>query len=587
MTDPEEAQMPMFSAREKVLFTLLAIGMSARTFGQDLHGETTRVSVSYAGQEANKDSLDPVLSADARFVAFKSEASNLVAGDTNNAIDAFVHDRVTGATVRVSVGSSGVEGNGFCLNASISADGRFVVFGSTASNLVPGDTNGTADVFVHELSSGQTSRASVDSSGVQGNDWSNAWGDSAAISADVRYVAFSSLASNLVSGDTNGTSDVFVHDRIAGQTMRASVGSAGTQSALYSSNPSLSADGRFVAFQSLSGSLAGSDTNLAEDIFVHDRQSGSTTLVSSSSAGNAGNAASFEPSIGSDGRFVAFTSFASDLVTMDTNGTADVFVHDRQTGQTERVSVDGTGAEALLGSTRPALSPDGRYVAFESGASNLVPGDTNAKLDVFVHDRQTGNTWRVSLDGAGIQGNRDSIQASLSADARFVAFAGDSSNLVAGDTNAAADVFVHDEFDCTPSTYCTAKATSHLCAPFIQSIGAPSISAPRAFTIATTELEDGKNALTFFGATGAAAAPFQDGYLCVQPPIYRLAIQNSGGSGLCQGSISYTLEDLLEHGAGGPHVTVGGLLYCQTWGRDPLDAFGSSLSDALFIQVCP
>lgn len=585
MKSSEAFKMLCSTARTSILLAATFLTSSAIATAQI--GETTRVSVDSAGIQANNDSIHPALSADARFVAFKSEATNLVLGDTNGAIDVFVHDRATGATLRVNVDSSGAEANGFSLNPSISADGRFVVFGSVASNLVLGDSNGTADVFVRDLATGQTTRASVDSAGNEGNDWSNTWGDTASISADGRLVAFSSFASNLVPEDTNGAVDVFVRDVVLGQTVRVSVDSKGTQGDLVSSFPAISANGRYVALQSLAGNFDAGDTNLAEDIFVHDRQTGGMAWVSVDPAGGPGNAASYGPSISADGRFVAFTSYASNLLPSDTNNAADVFVRDRVTGQLWRVSVDSTGIEGNLGSAQPAISADGRYVTFESGASNLVPGDTNGELDVFVHDLQTGETVRASTDGAGGQVNRESREPSISADGRLVGFTSDATNLVPGDTNGVADVFVHDAFDCTPSTYCTAKTTSHLCFPAIQGIGAPSLGDPSGFTISTTQLEDNKNSLTFFGTTGAAGVPFQDGFLCVQPPLYRLSIQNSGGTSICEGSISYTLADILAHSAGGPLVTAGTLVYCQTWGRDPLDSYGSSLSDALRIQVCP
>jgi|GEM_PF-1585857 len=223
-----------------------------------------RVSVASGGTQGNGDSGCPSISADGRYVAFQSYASNLVPGDTNGTWDVFVHDRLTGQTTRVSVASDGTQGNGDSECPSISADGRYVAFASLASNLVPGDTNGTWDVFVHDRLTGQTTRVSVASGGAQGN--SGSWCPS--ISADGRYVAFQSYASNLVPGDTNGVLDVFVHDRLTGQTTRVSVASDGTQGDSYSFGSSISADGRYVAFSSLASNLVPGDTNDKPDIFV-------------------------------------------------------------------------------------------------------------------------------------------------------------------------------------------------------------------------------------------------------------------------------------------------------------------------------
>jgi Tol biopolymer transport system component len=281
-----------------------------------------RVSVASDGAQGNGDSFDNSISADGRYIAFASRASNLVAGDTNGKQDIFVHDRLTGQTTRVSVASDGAQGNGDSGQPVISADGRFVAFYSSASNLVPGDTNGVEDVFVHDRLTGQTTRVSVASDGAQGNGPS--WGPS--ISADGRFVAFESRASNLVPGDTNGTTDVFVHDRHTGQTMRVSVASDGREGNSYSWLARISADGRFVVFTSDASNLVAGDTNGTWDVFVHDRLTGQTTMVSVASDGTPGNGRSIGVSISGDGRFVAFMSEASNLVAGDTNGTWDVFV---------------------------------------------------------------------------------------------------------------------------------------------------------------------------------------------------------------------------------------------------------------------
>ena len=424
---------------------------------------TERVSVDSAGGQANNGSLSPAISADGRFVAFASAASNLVPGDTNGGVDIFVHDRQTGATERVSVDSAGAQANNpFIFSPpAISGDGRFVAFDSAASNLVPGDTNGALDVFVHDRLTGATERVSVDSAGVQGNSSSTF----PAISADGRFVAFVSEASNLVAGDTNGAenafagNDVFVRDRVTRQTERMSVDSAGGQANNnFIESTAISADGRVVAFVSAASNLVPGDTNGTLDVFVHDRQTGATERVSVDSAGGQANSPFLAVgglAISADGRFVAFDSLASNLVPGDTNGTLDVFVRDRQTGATERMSVDSVGAQGNDISGSPAISADGRFVAFASEASNLVAGDTNRSgnafsgTDVFVHDRATGQTERVSVDSAGGQADNFSSGFNLrgfaiSADGRFVAFESFASNLVPGDSNNTSDVFVRD-----------------------------------------------------------------------------------------------------------------------------------------------
>ncbi|MEG4281337.1 calcium-binding protein [Microcoleus sp. MON1_C1] len=356
-------------------------------FVRDLSTNTTaRVSVSGAGNQGNSNSRSPSISGNGRFVAFASDASNLVPGDTNAPNqDIFVRDLLTNTNTRVSVSSTGNQGNDNSGRPSISADGRFVAFGSGATNLVPGDTNNRNDIFVHDLSINTTTRISVSGAGNQGNSGSG----TASISADGRFVAFSSEASNLVPGDTNNNEDIFVRDLLTNTTTRVSVDSAGNQAFGPSRESYISGDGRFVAFSSLASNLVPGDTNGNRDIFVRDLSTNTTTRVSVDSAGNPGNGQSYAPSISSDGRFVAFSSI-SNLVPGDTNNRDDIFVRDLSTNTTTRVSVSGAGNQGNDGSFSPSISADGPRVVFSSGADNLVPGDTNNRSDIFVAD--IGNT---------------------------------------------------------------------------------------------------------------------------------------------------------------------------------------------------
>src|SRR6266446_2495738 len=365
-------------------------------------------------------------------------------------------------TERVSVASGGTEGNDASLGSALSADGRFVAFDSAATDLVAGDTNRVSDVFVHDRQTGTTERVSVASDGAQGNGKSGllSLAFPPALSAEGRVVAFVSFATNLVAGDTNGATDVFVHDRQTGTTERVSVASDGTESNAACLGSALSADGRFVAFQSDATDLVASDTNGTTDVFVQDRQTGMTERVSVASDGTQANNASSYPALSADGRFVAFQSDATNLVAGDTNGATDVFVQDRQTGTTERVSIASGGTQGNGFSAGPALSADGRFVAFHDTATNLVAGDTNGATDVFVHDRQKGTTERVSVASDGTQGNGPSSGAALSGDGGLVAFHGTATNLVAGDANGAYDVFVHSRPVSTTTTSTTQPATT-------------------------------------------------------------------------------------------------------------------------------
>jgi hypothetical protein len=334
----------------------------------------------------------------------------------------------------------GGEETGNSANPSISADGRYAAFDSAATSLVSGDTNGVRDVFVRDRIAGATYLISKSSAGVEGDTASYR----PSFSSDGRYVAFHSYATNLVSGDTNGKEDVFVRDRQTGTTMLVSKDSAGVVGNDHSYVASISADGRYVAFVSVATNLVAGDSNGAEDVFVRDRQTGTTWLVSRNSAGVEGDAGSSVPSISTDGRYVTFESDATNLVAGDTNGKTDVFVRDRQTGTTTLVSKNSAGVEGNDHAYDPSISADGRYVAFWSPATNLVTGDTNAALDIFVRDRNTGTTWRVSKSSAGVEGDAGSTYSKISADGRYVTFNSEATNLVAGDTNGYADIFVRD-----------------------------------------------------------------------------------------------------------------------------------------------
>jgi Tol biopolymer transport system component len=414
---------------------LIGLGCLA---GAVLAGSTRRVSVDTAGGEADGPSDTPAVSADGRIVAFTSDATDLVSGDTNGRLDVFVHDRSTRTTTRVSVSSSGAQANHGSKNPALSASGRYVVFESLASNLVSGDTNGAWDVFRHDRQTGTTTRVSVSSAGAQGNGPSIG----AAITGYGDIVAFSSTATNLVSGDTNGDSDVFVHDVSSGTTTRVSTTASGGQADGPSGYPSVSADNDLVAFHSDATNLVGGDTNATSDVFVKDRGSGGVTRVSVSSAGTQGNGFSGWSDLSADGRYVVFDSQATNLVSGDINGRTDVFLHDRDTGTTTRLSVSTAGVQGDGTSSSPSIDRNGQYVAFWSRATNLVAGDTNGAADIFLRDLRKSTTSRVSLDSAGLEADGDSFRPRLSEGGCVAVFQSDATDLVSGDTNAVTDVFV-------------------------------------------------------------------------------------------------------------------------------------------------
>lgn len=513
---------------------------------------TTRVSVGPAGLQSDGPCLGPsMVSFNGRFVTFTGNATNLVAGDTNNHADAFVHDLTTSVTSCVSVSSAGILGNDSSVDPRISADGRLVVYTSTATNLVPGDTNGYDDVFVHDRSTGTTSRINLGSGGTQANDES-IW---ATIAAGGNYVSYVSYATNIVGGDTNSHADVFLLHLPSGTTLRVTQGLALTQPNADCFGQSLSADGFRVAYWSTASNLVAGDTNGVEDAFVYDVLAGITTRVSVDSSGAQGNGQSGHPSLSPDGRWVAFWSLASNLVPGDTNGAGDVFLHDMQTGTTTRVSVSSLGVEGNGNSSafrQPACSLDGMRVSFASAATNLVPGDTNGLHDVFVHDRTSGTTTRVSVSTLGVQGDGPSspqLPTSISADGLVVGFDSGASTLVPGDTNGQYDIFVHRD---PPSiaAYCAGDGSATACpcgnSGAAGSGCASSVSAGGARLLASGTVSVANDALLltavsmpngaalFFQGTarlsGGLGTVFGDGLLCVGGGATRLGTKlNSAG----------------------------------------------------------
>ncbi len=553
---------------------LLALVLAGTAAGQ----VTSRVSVSSSGAQGIGHSglnSSPSISADSRYVAFHSDASNLVSGDTNARQDGFVRDRESGTTERVSVDSGGAQGNLDSFSPVISADGRWVAFGSYATNLVGGDTGGWADIFVHDRQSGATERVSLDSSGVPGNEHSY----NPSISSDGRYVTFESYASNLVGGDTNNELDIFVRDRQSGTTERASIDSAGTEGNALSNRASISADGRYVAFGSYATNLVGGDTNGFTDVFIHDRQSGSTERVSVDSVGVQGNRDSFFPSISADGRYVAYGSDAGNLVSGDTNHRADVFVHDRQSGMTERVSVASGGAEANDHSRGlPSISADGRFVTYNSNATNLVVGDTNGWADAFLHDRQSGLTERVSVDSGGAEGNDFSTQTSVSADGRCVAFFSTATNLVGGDTNSDMDAFVRDRGAEVGTKYCTANPNSTGSPADLSASGSASSGASY---LALTSMPVPDESGIFFHGTNPAQVPFGNGFMCTTGGIVRGVVVTGVGN---VAAYVYDNSDAKHSLA----AFVGSTRNFQHWFRDPAagGAFFNT-SNAMAIAIAP
>ena len=432
-----------------------------------------RVSIASDGTPGNGASKEPTISGDGRYVAFSSTADNLVSEDTNECSDVFVHDLRTRETVRVSVGTGGVEANSSSSDPHISGDGRYVTFASSADNLVISDTNEAQDIFVHDLETGQTTRLSVNSAGEEGNNSSH----TSSISADGRYVILVSSATNLIFNATNSYetdvngpyADIFLHDRQTGETYLVSLTSDGQQADGVSGDngrPGISKDGRFIVFNSWADNLAGENSGeiSLDRVYVRDREHGETSIVSIASPDSYITSFSWYPSISADGSSVAFLSEMNQMVSGEQNlcqgfsgqPCPHVYVRNLVSGELVRVSVNSQGAQARDGySQEPQISADGNYVVYASVATNLVLNDTNnfcnndgerhlnySCYDIFLHDLTTSETFRVSVTPDGREGNENSYSPTVSAQGRYIAFVSKADNFVENDTNDVADVFV-------------------------------------------------------------------------------------------------------------------------------------------------
>jgi Tol biopolymer transport system component len=395
-------------------------------------GKTTRVSLDSKGRQTpTGQAFAPSVSANGRWVAFDSDADSFVPNDTNERTDIFVRDTRTGRTSRVSVSSSGGQADAHSFTPSISGDGRWVAFVSDATNLVPGDTNGGTDVFLHDRRSGRTTRMSV---AIDGRETEG--GDGPAISANGRFVVYNAAKPLRSIGTDEDLDGTFVYDTRTRKRERIPY--------IGGEDISISSDGRFIAFASEARDLVPNDKNRKYDCFVYDRKARKMRLVSVNSKGGQGNGESTGPEISSNGRYVGFASSASNLVAGDTNKLDDVFVHDLRTGRTTRVSVTAKGKQAQGGSGGPVLSVDGRYVAYLSAADITGRGSPNPTFfDVYLLDRRTKTVVRANVSPTGQPANGPTTSfPAISDNGRHVAFSSRAGNLVPGDTNGVDDVFV-------------------------------------------------------------------------------------------------------------------------------------------------
>lgn len=546
---------------------------------------TLRANVTAEGWPAWAPATEVELTADGRELVLSS-AANLTPNVPTPYGQVYVYSRSTGAVTCVSVAQDGSPADFGAGRPACSADGRFVVFASIGANLVSGDSNATFDAFVHDRVANVTECASRANSGAFGTDASFPTG----VSNDGRFVALESWSSNFDASDGNGVLDVYVRDRTTGTIELASRALSGGAGTFQSFGGGISGDGRHVVFESDAFDLVPGDTNALADVFVFDRALGVTTRVSVTAAGGQVGGASHSACISNDGRYVGFVSLAPELVPGDTNGLADAFVHDLQTGQIERVSVGPGGVEADGETLAVGLSGDGRFAAFTSAARNLsVPLDVGNELDVFVRDLATGTNWLASRGPLGGSANGACFHPRVSDDGQSAAFASDATNLVSGDANGVRDVFLASVGNVgSVVTYGTPKTSSANCASFVSVAGYPRATGDDAcFVVANDVLE--KRWGFFFWSRAPANLPFAGGTLLVQAPFVRTnaRLADSGTAiGACSGHLSFHFS---QSYMASENVLPGDVLFGQFWYRDsgflPPDNLG--LSDGVRLVIGP
>jgi Tol biopolymer transport system component len=420
--------------------------------------------------EGNDKSVIPAVNANGCVVAFKSYASNLVVGDTNDKVDVFVRDRQAGKTERIpNLGFNQAQSKDNSYPPGLDASGNIVAFGSLSNNLAPCDFNSQVDTFAYDRNAGSTQVLSLALDGEGGGVEADL---PASVSADGNLVVFTALSDNLIAGDNNGKYDVFLANRstcvidpnvcqVQPNTCVIELISQTTTGSQPGTSPpddpsrggAISADGCHVAFYSSASRLVPQDTNQKIDVFVRDRCGVvGTERVSVANDGTQANgdsqASGFLPGISADGNRVAFSSDATNLDPGDSgdnnNGATDVFLRDRGAHQTLLLSKDKNGHSANGPSQYPSISADGTFVVFQSDASNLVDGDTNGHTDIFVVAVDTGAIRRVSVSASGEEGNAASTQPQISADGTTIVFQSDATNFlgVGRDTNVSTDIFI-------------------------------------------------------------------------------------------------------------------------------------------------
>ena len=572
---------------------LLFWGLGAAHAAPFEGGRTTLVSVDTTGAPANRASFHSSISGDGRFVAFMSLSPYIVANDTNMVEDVFVRDRLLETTVRVSVDSTGAEANARSLGPEISGDGRYVTFISFATNLVANDMNGRDDVFRHDLVTGETILVSVSSTGVQQN--AALVDEQVAISHDGDRVVFTSEATNLVALPvTPGMSQVYVREVSTGTTRLVSMRPPGLVGNGISHRAEISADGNHVTFKSYASNLVVQDTNGYADIFLAELAAQTVERVSRGDQGQQIFGESVESSVSGDGRLVVFTTSADNVVPNDTNHVTDVFLRDRATGTTQLLSRSFAGTPANNSSDAPVLSADGTHVVFRTRADDVVTGDANGSLADLILVQLAGMQMELlTVSTAGRTPNSHTGAGAPSSNGDFVAFHHrDGRRLAYGVFGTEEHVFVRDRTVEWPLTYCPVGVNSLGCVAALTVTGTPSVSAGSGFVLSSSDILNQQTVVLFYSLTGSDEHMWYAGTICLAQPWQLGPVTFSGGTGPagtnCTGAFDIDVNTFLASGQA-PAIGIGTTICAQAIHRDPgfHPSRGAVLTDAVVFRVGP
>ena len=551
----------------------------------------TRVSVDNAGAQLSEFSDNGQVSDDGRYVAFDSAATELWPGADPSQPQVHRRDLVTGTTVLVSVAGVGGAADNFGAHCpAMSADGRLVFLDSDASNLAPGGANGYHQAFVRDMLAGTTTRVvpglanTLPDFGVQVD----------AVTPDGRYVVIESDSTNLIPNDTNDLTDVFVRDLVAGTTTRVSVGTGGVEGDDTSLEGAISNDGRYIAFASLATNLVPNDTNGKTDVFVRDVVAGTTERVSVTWNGAQLDSYSGAVKMSADGRFVAFSTDSYLTTPAKTDVNYQTFVRDRLLGKTSWTSINSAWEAANNGAFPDAISADGRFVLFTSIVDNFLPGDTNFAFDLYLRDRM--QSFYADSDADGWGDPNTTTAPGISAPAGFTDFPFDCNDGNAAIHRGAIEFCNGVDDDCDNQidegfdVYCAgSQSYDSNCHATIAATGSASASASSGFVITASATEGARMGMIFFGLSPMPGA-LAPGYRCVAAPYSRTPAVPSGGTfGSCNGSFSLDWNAFMASHPTvlGQPVFAGEVFYAQGAYRDSQGTPGFAWSAALRFALCP